>query len=54
MSTKFKSIVFVFCAFVSAGSQGSSEGLYYDIGGAIPFSVSAGRGYEPTALGLAS
>lgn len=52
MSTKFKSIVFVFCAFVSAGSQGSSEGLYYDIGGAIPFSVSAGRGYEPTALGL--
>ena len=52
MTTKFKSVIFVFCTFVSAGSQGSSEGLYYDIGGAVPFSVSAGRGYQPTALGL--
>ena len=30
----------------------SADNLYYQIGGASPFSISAGRGYNPYARGI--
>lgn len=49
MSKVVKSILFTSMigsyGAVNAGDQ--SEGLYYQIGGAAPFSVSAGRGFNP-------
>jgi hypothetical protein len=52
MRIKFKHISLAVLIFASTNSQGATEDLYYDIGGAVPFSVSAGRGYVPSALSL--
>lgn len=39
-------------AVSTAQAQTASDALYYDIGGAAPISVSAGRGHSPSALSM--
>lgn len=38
--------------FATQAQAQSADALYYQIGGASPFSVSAGRGYDPNSRGL--
>lgn len=46
------SLVLLLACSAPSYAQSSSDMLYYDVGGAAPFSISAGRGHRPSELGL--